>query len=334
MGALTLGIVLPAGPAKRSRPSEPRARSAESSWTDVERRSAADLAEAATVLGHAVEFVIVPALSDDGRPELGPVVEILRRRLSGMNRVIVAAHGELGGSGRLHAAARACGLPVLGPEAAAIELAFDKLRSRARLDEHNVPVPRSVLATEAADLLGWPCVLKPRRGVAGSGLRRLGSQADVQAALSEAGTDMLLEREVVGREFSVVLLDGQVLGIAELERGEWSNPTTTVSTPARLDAVERVGLENVARRACAALGLGSAPTRVDLIVSERGNEVVLEVEPLPPLHRDGLVARVARAAGLTYPRLCAQLLAGPIGAPARARASTVAAPTPRSQVHV
>jgi D-alanine-D-alanine ligase len=192
--------------------------------------------------------------------------------------------------------------------------------------EHNVPVPRTVALGHGLDAvglerLGWPCVIKPRRGAAGRGVRRLASWAELSSThhASTNQEDVLVEREVVGRELSVVLLDGAVLGIAEIVRSDWaseprpysSHASSTVICPPDLDRIARAGLEQVARRAASALELHDGPIRVDLLWSARDNEVVLEVEPLPPLHRAGLLARVARAAGMAYPRLCAQLLAGP-----------------------
>jgi D-alanine-D-alanine ligase len=302
---------------------------------DADRRSAADLAEAAQALGLSCEVVAVPAASGDSSLDLAPIAQMLGRRLAGVDLAVVCAHAELGGTGLVHAAARACGLPVLGPQAPTIELAFDKLRARARLAEHNVPVPRTVaLGSETQDVglerLGWPCVIKPRRGAAGRGVRRLADPSCL-SNLSAAHEDLLIEREVCGRELSVVLLDDVVLGIAEIVRDPqgWSGKeTATVICPPDLDRIARAGLEHVARRAASALKLSFGPVRVDLLWSARDNEVVLEVEPLPPLHRAGLVARVARAAGMSYPRLCAQLLAGPrLSKLVRSHGRVIEAPT-------
>jgi D-alanine-D-alanine ligase len=316
MGALTLGIIVPAGPSARVGAHPNCARSAESGHRDADRRSATDLAEAAQSLGLGCEVVAIPATSGDSSLDPAPLAQMLGRRLAGVDLAIVCAHAELGGTGLVHAAARACGLPVLGPQAPTIELAFDKLRARARLSEHNVPVPRTIALGQGPnqmpglERLGWPCVIKPRRGAAGRGVRRLAEPANL-LGLASGHEDLLLEREVFGRELSVVLLDGVVLGIAEILRTSWSDESSTVICPPDLDRIARSGLEHVAQRAASALSLTHGPVRVDLLWSARDNEVVLEVEPLPPLHRAGLVARVARAAGMSYPRLCAQLLAGP-----------------------
>jgi D-alanine-D-alanine ligase len=335
MGALTLGIIVPAGPAARAHAHPICARSAESGHHDADRRSAADLAEAAQALGLGCEVAAIPAMSGDSSLDVAPVAQMLGRRLAGVDLVIVCAHAELGGTGLVHAAARACGLPVLGPQAPTIELAFDKLRARARLAEHNVPVPRTIALgsgdtpSQLAGLerLGWPCVIKPRRGAAGRGVRRLAAPANL-SGLTPDREDLLLEREVIGRELSVVLLDGIVLGIAEIVRGTWSDESSTVICPPDLDRIARAGLEHVAQRAASALNLTHGPVRVDLLWSARDNEVVLEAEPLPPLHRAGLVARVARAAGMSYPRLCAQLLAGSrLSRLVRSHARATVAPT-------
>ncbi|MFO7567140.1 MAG: ATP-grasp domain-containing protein [Enhygromyxa sp.] len=286
----------------------------------AEQQSASDLREAARSLGIHCEIVAVPAHSARADFELEPVTDLLRRRCADLDRVLIVAHGHLGGSGRLHAAARACKLPVLGPSELAIALAYDKLGARRRLDHFNVPVPRTV-ALDAdpsgaqLERLGWPCVLKPRRGAAGAGVRRIADASQVRGALalaSRVDPELLLEREVVGRELSVALLHGQVLGVAELDRSieEHGPRTASMVCPPNLSSPQLAGVANLARRAAAALQLGEGPTLVDLLVSERDNEVVLEVEPLPPLHRDGIVARIARAAGLSYPRLCAEIFFG------------------------
>jgi D-alanine-D-alanine ligase len=326
MGALTLGIIVPAGSSMRGACGLANSTIRKGAPTahldgDHEAQSARDLREALRALGMACELVVVPAHSDAADFELRPVTEVLRR-LGDVDKVLVVSHGNLGGSGRLHAVARACGLSVLGPSEAAISRAYDKLLARKVLSHCNLPVPHTVvigpnLAATSADLdrLGWPGVIKPRRGAGGIGVRRLASASMVAAAADEArvGDELLLEREVTGRELSVVVLGGAVLGIAELERefptaGDAAPITRVMTCPAQLDPRRRAGLENLALRACSILQLSEGPTRVDLLISERDNEVVLEVEPLPPLHRESVVARVARAAGLSYPRLCAQLL--------------------------
>ena len=58
-----------------------------------------------------------------------------------------------------------------------------------------------------------------------------------------------------------------------------------------------------------ALGCEGA-TRVDLIASERGNEVLLEVNTLPGLTPAGLLPRIAHGAGLSFEDLVEEILKG------------------------
>ena len=316
MGALTLGLIVPVGSsleATRASTGPNRAQPAAPYWLDAQLRTVADVREAARALGFVVELVGLPDSADAQAS-----ADLLRRRLGHADRVLVLGQGCIAGSGKIHALARACGLPVVGPDGLAIALSYDKLLARRQLANHNLPIPRTLALgpdRESRDSrglarLGSPCVVKPRRGCLGHGVRRLAEPEEIARVMKDEDGDLLLERAIEGREFSVVLLGGRVLGVAEVERsfGPDGPRTSQMVCPADIDDIQRAGIENLARRACGALGLERGVLRVDLLSSARHNEVVLEVEALPPIHRDSIVARVARAAGLSYPELVASVL--------------------------
>ncbi len=66
---------------------------------------------------------------------------------------------------------------------------------------------------------------------------------------------------------------------------------------------------NLAERAARALGCTGA-CRVDLLVTEGENEYVLEVNTLPGMTPTSLLPKIAASAGIDYPTLCEQILAG------------------------
>lgn len=272
--------------------------------TLADHRSALDLAAALGRLGHRA----LPLMVDEDLD--------LTLRHSGVTACFLALHGRRGSRGDIQALLELRGLPYAGPSGTAAALAFDKVRSRQLLAYHNLPVPAAVALgpgrradERALELLGWPCVVKPRRGAHAEGISRLDSPLGVRAAIEQAldvDHEVVLEREVEGRELQVVLLDDRVLGVAEVARDD-RGLVVEMTVPADLPRGRRDGVENLARRAVAALGVQGV-TRVDLMLHPRHNEIILEVEPLPPLHRDGLVARVAAAAGLSYDALVARLV--------------------------
>ncbi|MCB9568477.1 MAG: hypothetical protein H6710_14900 [Myxococcales bacterium] len=276
----------------------------------LDGRSAQDLAESIRRLGHRA--TVIPA--DD---ELSLALALRREVLDGC---LLATHGDLGGSGRLQAQLRRCCLPHVGPSAAAVTLAYDKLRARDRLSRCNLPVPTSLafgagLQTPRRELayLGWPAILKPRRGSLGRGVLRLESAQEIADLVDDElahGGEILVERATQGVEVQVVLLDGVVLGAMQVERSRDLQEIEAMTCPPDLSTSMLHGLEHLARHAADALDLGRGICRVDILVSDRHNEQILEVEALPPLHRDGVVARIARAAGIPHPRLVELLLGG------------------------
>jgi D-alanine-D-alanine ligase len=289
--------------------------------SQIDAQSGRDLVAALTRLGHSA--TLLPA--DDDLD--------LTLRGARVGACLLATHGTAGGTGALQGLLALRGIPHAGPTAAAAALAFDKLRARQILGFHGLPVPTTVaLGPDSGPrdlaLLGWPAVLKPRCGSLGAGIRFLADPAGIAAAGVHAG--WLLERAVLGREIQVVLLDGKVLGAMEVER-DLAAPgqICAMTCPPALPRSRRHGVDNLAAAAAAALGLTRGVARVDLLLHERHNEVVLEVEPLPPLHRAGVVAKVARAAGLAYEALVARLVDGlalPAPAPRRDATAELAAP--------
>jgi len=272
---------------------------------DVDLRSASDVVLALRALGHNTRVL---AADDDLD---------LALRAHEIDACVLALHGRRGGSGDVQALLGVRQIPYCGPNASAVALAFDKIRSRQMLAYHNVPVLPAVALgrnLEASDralaLLGWPCVVKPRRGAHGLGVTHLQSVETVKDSIERAlalDEDIVLERAAVGTEVQVVLLGDRVLGCAEIV-GRDGGRRGDVVCPPRLSRARLDGIHNIARRAIAALGLHDGLSRVDMIVNDRHNEVVLEVEPLPTLARDGIVARVALAAGIDYPSLIDTLL--------------------------
>lgn len=294
MRPLTLGVLTTTTDRERSSPLGP-----------VDQRSAVDLVAALGRQGH----MALPLVVDDDLD--------LTLRHSGVQACVLALHGRRGSRGDIQALLDLRGLPFAGPSGTAAALAFDKVRSRQLLAYHNLPVPAAVALgpgrradERALELLGWPCVVKPRRGAHGEGISRLDNPHGIRAAIEHAldvDQEVILERACEGRELQAVLLDDRVLGVAELHRSV-TGDTLEMTCPASLSRGRRDGVENLARRAAAALGLSTGLTRVDLMLHPRHNEIILEVEPLPPLHRDGVVARVAQAAGLPYDALVGRLL--------------------------
>ena len=268
---------------------------------------------------------------------------------AGIDVAFVALHGRYGEDGCIQGWLELLGIPYTGSGVLASALAMDKLKAKELFRLHNVPTPPYYAfgpEQSAADLeeihgsFGFPVMVKPRREGSSVGIARATSMSELAAALEVAlGYDdcVLVERFIAGREVTVGILDGRVLGALEVApksgiydySAKYTPGMTEYFMPARLPAARYRGVLNLAERAAQALD-SSGAVRVDLLVTEGQNEYVLEVNTLPGMTATSLLPKIAEAAGFSFSQLCAAIverarLHG--AAPARRRASSQTEPT-------
>ena len=240
----------------------------------------------------------------------------------------ICLHGRLGEDGCVQGLLELQGIPYTGSDVMASALAMNKVKSKELFRLHNLPTPAyyTLTADEASDLdgahgdFGFPCVVKPSREGSSVGVTICRSYADLAPAVEKAlsfDEEVLVERFIAGREVSVAILDDRALGAVEIAPRDgfydYSNKYTRGATdyfvPPRLSPERYRGVLAQAQRAHLALGCRGA-TRVDMIVSESGNEFILEVNTVPGLTPTSLLPKIADAAGISFGELCERMLAG------------------------
>jgi acetyl-CoA carboxylase, biotin carboxylase subunit len=101
-------------------------------------------------------------------------------------------YGFLAENPRLARACDAAGLVFVGPSAAQLETAGDKLAARAQAAAAGLPVLAGAEVSDAGQAearareIGWPVLIKAAGGGGGRGLRRVDNAADVAAAAGQA----------------------------------------------------------------------------------------------------------------------------------------------------
>lgn len=137
------------------------------------------------------------------------------------------------------------------------------------------------------------------------------------AAVAEAcrfGGEALVERLVRGKEVTVGILDGEVLGSCEIsyprEGFDYEAKYKSGSRyflPPRLSPTRVANVEHLALAAWEALGCRGYG-RVDLICSDEENDVVLEVNTLPGMTPTSLLPKIAAHRGISFPQLVERIL--------------------------
>ena len=240
----------------------------------------------------------------------------------GTDVVFLALHGTYGEDGSVQTRLEELGVPYTGCGPEASRIAFDKVLTKLKCMDAGVPTAR-FLVLNSADApwpRGWnpPVVLKPVRQGSSVGLQFVERVADWARALGDAlryDSEVLMEERIVGRETTVGILADEVLPVVEVRpkqgtydyKTKYTSGSTDYFCPALFDAETTRKIERAGLTAFRAVG-GRDYGRVDVMVRENGEPVVLEVNTLPGMTETSLLPKAAAAAGLSYEELCRRMI--------------------------
>ncbi len=275
---------------------------------EVSLRSGAAVAAALRSLGHHVH-------------ELDPRDETWALPV-GAEVVFLALHGTYGEDGTVQRHLEELGVRYTGCDAEASRVAFDKALTKERCAAAAVPTARFTVvdSAQANWPRGWdpPLVVKPVRQGSSVGLQFVERVSDWHAALTEAlrhDSQVLVEEKIPGRECTVGILAEAPLPVVEVRpkrgaydyRNKYTPGATEYLCPAPFDAATTARIQAAAMGAFHVVG-GRDYARVDVMVRENGEPVVLEVNTLPGMTETSLLPKAAAAAGITYAELCQRMI--------------------------
>lgn len=195
------------------------------------------------------------------------------------------------------AALQARRLGLAGPDPNAIALCRNKARQVAILRAANISVPDSVTVDADRDIrkaitqVGLPAVAKPISGTGSIGVTLVKTEIDAIRALQNLLTTTidvrgrpnqsgaLLMSYIAGDEFSVEILDSQVIGVTRKHLGALPHFVEIGhDAPAVMSTQLRAQIVRVALHAMEVLGLTRGPAHVELR-QHRGCITIIEVNP-------------------------------------------------------
>jgi D-alanine-D-alanine ligase len=287
----------------------------------VSLRSGARVEDALGRLGHEVVPIDVStdlmARLRDARPDVA----------------FVALHGRGGEDGTVQELLEIAGIPYTGSGPAACARATDKVMTKHLMLEAGIPTPPFFAFSETAfrelgaadalpaieERLEFPIVVKPSSQGSALGIKFARSAEDVPAALVAAfsyDSKVLLERYVAGRDLAVSILDGDALPVVEAVprqdefydfEARYEIGRTDFVCPAELPGDATARAQELALSTYRLLGCRSF-ARVDLMLGEAGELMVLEANPIPGLTDTSLLPQAAEAAGVSFDALVARIL--------------------------
>lgn len=236
--------------------------------------------------------------------------------------VLFAMHGRDGEDGVMQSVCELLDVPYTGSGVQASALAIDKVRSKQIFEASGVPTASSAVASRHADAcpLPFPVVVKPSKDGSSVGVAIARSGAEWTSARDAAARGdgvVLVEAFVAGRELSVGVRDGELLGVVEIHaesaffdhEAKYESDATSYSLPAQLAPDVEHAVSQAALGAYGALGCRGV-ARVDVMLDERSRPYVLEVNTTPGMTASSLVPKMAAARGESFEAFVLRLVEG------------------------
>jgi len=239
----------------------------------------------------------------------------------------LAVRGRYSSDGCLQGLLELAGIPYTGSGVLASGLASNRAKAKEVLRLCNLPVaPGYVLRNDHEETVavahgsfGFPAVVRPVNASLLWGGTLARDEMELDGALEDVfrlEDSALVERFVQGRPVAVGILDGCALGMLEVPRaGSWAGLRAVaargqeVCAPIRLSRERRESVLRLATQACEALGC-EGPAVVEMLVSERLNETIVDIDASPLLLPTSPLPLIARQAGFDYHELIEEILGG------------------------
>lgn len=270
---------------------------------------------------------VLKALTDAGcnAEELivkGHIIEVPEN----VDVVFNTIHGTFGEDGEMQKLLDEQGVTYTGAGAVSSKLAFDKVLSKNKFIEADVPTPMSEIidCTDGLTMpeMPLPYVVKPPREGSSMGVHICHTLDEAIAAITDASKfsdDVLIEQLIEGKELTVGVIDGEVLPVVHIaprsgfydikNKYPWmtGDGGTDYYCPAELSSEVTKKVQDAALAAHQSLGV-EVYSRVDVLLDKDENPYVLEANTIPGMTESSLLPKSAEVAGYGFAELCMKII--------------------------
>lgn len=240
------------------------------------------------------------------------------------DRAFIALHGRWGEDGQVQAILQSLNLPYTGSQMAASALAMDKLRTKWLWRGAGLSTPDFIQVSQFQPLdldnfnLSFPLIVKPCHEGSSIGMRKVYTLEELQQAVEFAqqyDSEVLIEQWITGREFTVGILNGQVLPTIELKTthdfydysAKYQSNDTQYICPCELTEQLQSQIDQLVLRGFEVLG-AKGWGRMDLLVDDNHQAWLIELNTVPGMTDHSLVPKAAQVMGLSFDDLVVEIL--------------------------
>lgn len=254
-------------------------------------------------------------------PAVRPITEI-----TAYDRAFIVLHGRGGEDGQIQGLLEWLNLPYTGSGVLASALGMNKAKTKQLWQGCGLPTAPYRLLDQDTDFaqvvqeLGLPLIIKPVHEGSSIGMSKVETLEQLKPSYEQAAVHdavVMAESWITGREFTVVILNGQALPVIRLQppadvafydyEAKYQRNDTQYGIPCGLSGEAEQQLQTLAVRAFNAVG-ATGWGRIDAMQDEQGNFWLLEVNTVPGMTDHSLVPMAAKAAGHSFGELCQLIL--------------------------
>ena len=258
-------------------------------------------------------------------PKTFPVATLKEQ---GFDRVFNILHGRGGEDGTMQGLLEQIELPYTGCGVMASALTMDKMRTKMLWKAFGLPVAEmEIVTTEnrvnlnpmaVVKKLGLPLMVKPSLEGSSVGLTKVKTVEELESAVDFAlkfDRTVLIEEWLAGDEFTVPVLDGEVLpSIKIVPEGEfydydakYISDNTQYFCPAGLTEAREQELRRLVKQAYDVVGCRGW-SRIDVMADAEGKFRLVEVNTNPGMTSHSLFPKSAATVGYSFEQLVEKIL--------------------------
>ncbi len=247
----------------------------------------------------------------------------------------IALHGRGGEDGILQAVLETLSIQYTGCDVAASAIAMDKLKTKLLWKGCGLPTPafeivtvEQVLSSDEisidsllnylADSLGFPVMVKPAHEGSSIGMSKADDKRSLLRALNVAiqyDSELLVEKWVVGREYTGAVLMEQALPLIRLEtprdfydyQAKYISDDTIYHCPCGLSEELESDYQKLMLKAFERIG-AKGWGRIDFMCDEKGQVWLIEINTVPGLTDHSLVPMAAKNNNMDFDELIYRIL--------------------------
>ena len=255
---------------------------------------------------------------------------ITKDEISGsVDVVFIAMHGPFGEDGKVQGMLDLAGISYTGSGLLASALGMDKLAFRKIMENAKIPIPKYVAVFHGESLTKVykvlpkpPYFVKPSSQGSSVGASIVKTKKLLKNALKKAfkyGSVSLVDEYIKGKELTCALLGNEnpialpVIEIVPLKgeffdyQSKYSESGAEEIVPAKIPKALTKKIQQLSIKVYEAIGCRGF-ARVDFLVKNGKNPVVLEINTIPGLTPMSLLPKAAKAAGYSYPKLLGNII--------------------------